>query len=297
MNLTQIARALGGEISNGQVLAPGPGHSPKDRSLYARLSADAPDGLLVGSFAGDDWRTCKDYVRQRLGMPPFDDQAAAALPRERISRPAEPEPSEDRKRDAALRIWTEAVNPFGTIVETYLRSRSLTLADSVAGRVIRFHPVCPWREGETTIRVPAMIAAMRSIETDEICCIQRTRLTTDGKKIDRWMLGPSAGAAIKIDDDSDISTGLTIGEGFETCLSGRQLGFRPVWALGSVGAIAKFPVLAGIEALTIFAEAGNPSRKAVDECAQRWHEAGREVVIVEPLAGSDLNDAIREVAA
>jgi hypothetical protein len=101
-------------------------------------------------------------------MPPFDDQAAAALPRERIPRPAEPEPSDDRKREVALRIWAEALNLFGTIVETYLRSRSLTLPDSVAGRVIRFHPACPWCEGETTIRVPAMIAAMRSIITDEI---------------------------------------------------------------------------------------------------------------------------------
>jgi putative DNA primase/helicase len=52
--LEEIARALGGDISNGQVLAPGPGHSPKDRSVYVRISADTPDGLFVGSFAGDD---------------------------------------------------------------------------------------------------------------------------------------------------------------------------------------------------------------------------------------------------
>ena len=33
MSLEQIARALGGEVSGGQVLAPGPNHSPEDRSL------------------------------------------------------------------------------------------------------------------------------------------------------------------------------------------------------------------------------------------------------------------------
>ena len=29
MSLEQIARALGGEVSGGQVLAPGPNHSPR----------------------------------------------------------------------------------------------------------------------------------------------------------------------------------------------------------------------------------------------------------------------------
>jgi hypothetical protein len=33
LDLRSIARALGGEISGNQVLAPGPGHGPRDRSL------------------------------------------------------------------------------------------------------------------------------------------------------------------------------------------------------------------------------------------------------------------------
>ena len=36
MKLHQIAHALGGEVSGGQVLCPGPGHSAKDRSLAVR---------------------------------------------------------------------------------------------------------------------------------------------------------------------------------------------------------------------------------------------------------------------
>lgn len=68
-SLREIARALGGEISGDQVLAPGPRHSRSDRSLSVKLSKSAPDGLLINSFAGDDPIVCKDYVRGRIGMP------------------------------------------------------------------------------------------------------------------------------------------------------------------------------------------------------------------------------------
>jgi hypothetical protein len=72
LSLTQLANALGGEVCNGQVLAPGPNHkSPRDRSLSVKLDAGAPDGLLVNSFANDDPIVCKDYVRARAGLEPF----------------------------------------------------------------------------------------------------------------------------------------------------------------------------------------------------------------------------------
>jgi hypothetical protein len=71
MDLQRLARALAGEVNSGQVLAPGPGHSPKGRSLSVKLSADATDGFVVNSSAGDDPMTCKDYVRSKAGIEPF----------------------------------------------------------------------------------------------------------------------------------------------------------------------------------------------------------------------------------
>ena len=65
LTLQQLARALGGDISGSQVLAPGPGHSPKDRSLSIKLEDSAPGGFLVHSFSGDDAILCKNYVRDR----------------------------------------------------------------------------------------------------------------------------------------------------------------------------------------------------------------------------------------
>jgi hypothetical protein len=68
ISLQQIARALNGEIRGNQVVAPGPGHSCKDRSLSIMIS-DGGDDIVVHSFAGDDPLECKKYVRERCGLP------------------------------------------------------------------------------------------------------------------------------------------------------------------------------------------------------------------------------------
>ena len=64
-----VARALGGASSGNRVMAPGPGHSSADRSLTVLLDFSAPEGFVVHSFAGDDWQSCRDHVRERLGLP------------------------------------------------------------------------------------------------------------------------------------------------------------------------------------------------------------------------------------
>lgn len=45
--LGEIARALGGEVAEHQVLCLGPGHSDKDRSVVVRPDPGSPGGLLV----------------------------------------------------------------------------------------------------------------------------------------------------------------------------------------------------------------------------------------------------------
>ena len=67
--LQSWAKLLGGEVSGVQVLCPGPGHGPQDRSLSVKMSANG--GFVVHSFAGDDPIACRDYVRSKLGMKPF----------------------------------------------------------------------------------------------------------------------------------------------------------------------------------------------------------------------------------
>jgi hypothetical protein len=69
ISLAAAAQMLGGEVSGDQVLCPGPRHSPKDRSLSVKFSADAPEGFIVNSFSTDSFDDCRDYVRKKLGLP------------------------------------------------------------------------------------------------------------------------------------------------------------------------------------------------------------------------------------
>jgi hypothetical protein len=196
---------------------------------------------------------------------------------------------------AAVNLWKSGVDPRGTLAERYLNSRGLELPDNIANRVVRFHGACPWNseDGENERR-PVMLTAFRSIANDKLVAVHRTLLSDHGRKLDRRMLGPVAGAAIKIDDDTDVEQGLTIGEGFETCLAGRALGFRPVWALGSANAIGEFPVLSGIDALTILGETDDngANARAARTCARRWMAAGREAAVATPIIAGDMNDLV-----
>jgi hypothetical protein len=272
--------------------------------LSVTFHPDAPDGFLAYSHAGDDWQACRHHVRSLLGIPEWRPSSGAntyvanlaTLP-ESAGKSVPPIIiAAAGKADApaiavALKIWNAAVEPRGTVVEVYLRRRGLELDADVAGEALRFHPALKLTER----RVPAMVALFRDIITDEPCGIHRTFLNADGQKIGRKMLGRSAGAAIKLDPDDAVTTGLIIGEGIETVMTGRIGGFRPAWALGSSGKIGTFPVLPGIEALTVLAEVEDrgASERALGECASRWLSAGAEVFAVTPNRGGDLNDLIR----
>jgi putative DNA primase/helicase len=194
----------------------------------------------------------------------------------------------------ATDIWNEAKDPRGTLAERYLREqRKLDLPQDLAGSVLRFHPRCPWRDESLgqTIRVPAVIAVFRSIYDNAIQGIHRIALNPDGTKIDRKMLGPSRGAAVKLTAGENPE--LVVGEGIETCMAARQLGITgSIWALGSAGSITFLPVLPGVHLLTLLAETGEASAKAIRICGARWKRAGRQVRVARSLVGSDFNDAL-----
>lgn len=309
--LQHAARALGGDISRGQILCPGPGHSPRDRSLSVRFDNRAPDGFLVTSFSGDDWRLCRDYVRNKLGLPdwePGDDRHDhRRIPKPHIDKwdfAAVDAEAEKRGRteddllriERATKIWNAGIDPRGVHeVEGYLRARCLDLPDGVAGNVLRFHPHCPWRNEDAGRAdfIPCLIAAFRSVDDDLLTGVHRIRLDRPERwpKTDRRMLGLIHGAAVKLASPQDV---LVIGEGIETGLAAMQLGLGQAWALGSVGAISFFPVLPDIRRLILLAEAGEASQRAVTLCARRWKRAGRRVTISRSQVGSDHNDVLMQ---
>jgi hypothetical protein len=106
-------------------------------------------------------------------------------------------------------------------------------------------------------------------------------------------LGPTSGAAIKLWPDEEVEGGLAVGEGIETTLRAMVFGLRPAWALGCAGAIKKFPVLTGIETLTILVDndANSTGQDAARHCARRWSADGREVRLITPtVEGTDIAD-------
>ena len=48
---------------------PRPGHDAGDRSLSVKPDKDDAEGFVVHSFADDDFKACRDYVRAKLGLP------------------------------------------------------------------------------------------------------------------------------------------------------------------------------------------------------------------------------------
>lgn len=194
---------------------------------------------------------------------------------------------------AVNRIWNEAESPLGTLAETYLcDQRKLAVPPELIGAVLRFHPRCPWRNEHNEHAVgyvPALIAPFRSIDANAITAIHRIALNADGSKLGRRMLGTVRGSAIKLDQTDGT---LAIAEGLESALAARQLGLRPIWALGCAGGIESFPLIGGVDHLIIVAENDNgTNRRAAERCRQNW--ITRRVSLAMPRPEyKDINDAI-----
>lgn len=272
-----IASTLGGDVvGNRYVLCPGPDHSRKDRSLKVTFRADGT--FSVTSFAGDDWQQCKDYVRARLGLQ--NDWRHHDNDDTPVIRLREREDDEPARIRSALMRWKTAVPISDTLAERYLASRGL----SYSGDAIRY------RANDRT-----MVALITDIVTAESTGVHVTYLDGEGRKITRKMYGRAGGGVVRLSDDTDVTLGLAIAEGIETALA---VPFRPVWACLSAGTMERFPVLAGVECLSIFADndVSGTGLAAAKACAERWHEVHGEATIHIPnLAGADFA-TMKEVA-
>ena len=174
----------------------------------------------------------------------------------RVMRPRAPTTTAD-----AMKLWTPAVDPSGTLGEIYLnRDRALELRRRSRGP----------KSFAGTQALNALLALFRSIATGEPQSgpphRSRSRRPPDQAAHvhrPRWRRCGHAGRASR-----SVTTGLHVGEGVETCMAGRQYDLKPTWALGSTVAIAKFAPLAGVECLTLLQENdGGKSERACTACA------------------------------
>ena len=194
---------------------------------------------------------------------------------------------EEHRPDLAA-IWAKTVPLRGTLGETYLHHRHCALPP--ADSDLRYLPA-------SERHPPSLCALVTDAITAEPMTLHFTRLRPDGlgkagTERDKLLLKGhrKAGGVIRLWPDEAVTHGLGVGEGIETMLSAAH-GYTPVWGCIDAGNMAAFPVLAGIEALVIFADNDPPGLKAAQECAQRWADAGRDVRLVMPESG-DMNDAV-----
>lgn len=283
INKKIVAHTLGGEIFGGSILCPGPGHSSDDRSMSVKFDPEAPEGFVVQSFSGDDWRDCRDSVKTKLRIQ-SEWQPTQAYSKSLVG--TKRNHPKDNRTATAQRIWKQSESIYGTPAANYLAGRNLAVPTDV-NHALRFHPNCRFKNE----LAPAMIAAMVDIRTNDFRGIHRTRIDPKVKA----MLGQAKDACVKLSPDETVCNGLAICEGIETGLALIAMGFQPLWACLSAGGIARFPVLTWIDSLTIFADndASGTGQNSAIECGKRWQATDKEVRIFstsEP--GTDFADGM-----
>jgi putative DNA primase/helicase len=270
-----IARELRAKRDGRGWMARCPAHDDRNPSFSIR---QADDRVLVHCFAGCSQEALLAALVARNLWSPTDKylrRSSSRVSRTEAKSPTSPAIDvDDDKRgriDGARRFWKETAPLAGTLGERYfIEHRGLAI-----GALVRQLPHLRWHP-----RARAVVALMTDAVSGEPVGVHRTFLNPDGVKIERKMLGIQGIVRLSVDDAVTTSLGLTEGieDGFAVLLSG----WSPVWVATSAGAIARFPILGGIESLTVFADADAAGLQSAESCRDRWRLAGREAVIAAP---------------
>jgi putative DNA primase/helicase len=212
---------------------------------------------------------------------------------------AEPE----RRADLApywRELWAEKCRPIwsDTPVAAYLRRRGCILPPWPDESDLRWLPDHRHPSG---YRGPALVALITDIATCEPISIHRTWLAPAGRgkaKIEKPRLllkGHRSDGVVRLWPDAEGTYGLVIGEGIETCLAAAAAGLTPMWACLSARTMKRFPVLQGLEHLTILVDHDQAGIEAAHEVIDRYAEAGFDPesdlgVIFPETAGMDAAD-------
>jgi len=297
MKAADIVKALGGR--NG--LARCPSHD--DRTPSLSISDGEGGGILVHCHAGCSQAAVIDALRQ-LGLWPEGGKLTPMTEAERERRrqqEAERERQRNR-RDAFIeglwqKTWAEAMRGRDSPIERWLDVR---LGTKLARNLDPDQLPLRWASHCTrgSDRAPAMVALMTDPVTGEPCGLHRTFLLPDGSGKSpiepvRMMLGRAG--VIRLTPDDEIVECLGVCEGIESGLAIMAFGYRPMWACGSLGGLTDFPVLAGVDCITVFSDPKPHEKEGARSCAKRWAEAGRRSFLRTPYKG-DWNDALREDA-
>ena len=283
MNARELTRRLGGDWHGSYGLVPGPGHSAIDRSVKV---LDGADGLVVHSFAGEDWRAIKETWKKAGWL----DETVDRPPQQRRQPRRQRRDDDQARTECAVRMW-RAADPVvsGDPVSVYLGARGIQEA---VPQSIRNAQAMKYRP--SGLYLPALVAAVQAGDRS-ITAVQRTYLCPSGigRKAQvatpKMAFGPLGDGAVRLAAAGKI---LGLAEGIETALSAMQLFDVPCWAaLGRRMAEVAIPFT--VEQILIFADNGAQGRAAAEEAADRFTAQGRRVVLrFPPDDCGDWNDFV-----
>lgn len=240
-------------------------------------------------------------AREFLNLPELDKTKATKF-RQGFAQTAQ-KPFQKKKWDADLsKIWNAARPLKGSIAQAYLESRGCWFEDL---NDVRFHPQIWHSKG---LVLPAMVARITDPLNATPLSLHYTFLKADGSgKAEispsrKMAYGYSAKGIIRLTPQEEVHSGLHLAEGIETTLTAMCAGYCPAWATVNSGNLADFPVIPGIESLSIFVD-NDPKfagERAAEKCADRWLSAKPDTemnFILAPAVGSDWNDFSSKEAA
>jgi putative DNA primase/helicase len=199
-----------------------------------------------------------------------------------------PDKDDARRTVSALALWQSAEPARGTLVETYLASRSIDLPSPDA---LRFHSGLKHPCGSIW---PAMVALVTNGVDGSPLSIHRTFIAHDGggkAPVDpeKMSLGPCRGGVVRL---GPVRNRLMIAEGIETALSAMQATGQPAWAALSAAGLRALELPPDIVNIVVLADGDEPGEAAARDAAQRWKREGRCIRIARPPHGLDFNDVL-----
>jgi hypothetical protein len=234
----------------------------------------------------------KETADQRAAREQRSARLRARLEREELEREARAARELRESLAYCDRQWAQTV-PLPPAAIGYFARRGIVLDDLPEQGGLRFHPRCPF-DGPT---LPCIVARFTDAITGAPGGIWRRPISGEKPKT----IGPMKDHVIRLWPDDAVEQGLMIGEGVETVLAaatrithcGTLL--RPAWACACRTNIRDFPILSGIECLTICADndASGDGQDAARTCAKRWAGYSREVEVLIPnTTDKDFNDLV-----
>jgi len=207
-------------------------------------------GVHYYCFAGCDLGDILDVLRRR-GL--IDDRRGKRRDRQLAPVP----PFRQDPDPAALQIWLAAAPAPGSVVESYLRHRGITLPPPPSLR-------CGTRQHLDRYPMPAMIAAVQRPD-GKVVAVQSTLLTSAGRKAcvstSRINTGALGAGAVRLGKATDV---LGLAEGVETALSAMQMTNVPMWACLGVSRMHRVELPETVRELHLFGDNDDPGRCAVE---------------------------------